>query len=281
MALMADHINLTDTHTRRRTMKIYLDYQILDDLHKGELDEVANKITALKRAGHRFPYSPAHCEEIAVPVIQYNNLKKLKLIRYLRNISDSIGLLPFRRNDAEIIESPGVFVSRQDPSRCYYRVVLEYDRNAFAERVSEERLALAELSQDRLPSVTQNNLSPEEVLPTPTLNEILGATYVSLRFPDLPPPVTFGNVYTTISGDFRTTEDFIERLFNRVEDIGFNPEPISKSRSRLHDVSHGIYGSYCDVLVTRDSRFRKKCDAVYRAMGTSCKVVDLPAFMAL
>ena len=54
---------------------------------------------------------------------------------------------------------------------------------------------------------------------------------------------------------------------------GYNIDSISKSTSNLHDHTHGIYGSYCDIFITRDRRLSMRMEAAYKYIGASTQVI--------
>jgi hypothetical protein len=88
------------------------------------------------------------------------------------------------------------------------------------------------------------------------------------------------NYFQEISGDFCAWETLMNLAFNLVETSGFYAEAEENYRSRLHDVSHAIYGSYCTKLVTLDRKFRRKCIAVFHYLKVPCEVVSGEQFIA-
>ncbi|SEJ66220.1 hypothetical protein SAMN05660742_11316 [Propionispira arboris] len=59
-----------------------------------------------------------------------------------------------------------------------------------------------------------------------------------------------------------------EKLFELLNANGYCKEKdYGKAVSSIHDVSHAIYGSYCDIFITCDHSFYKKLKAVYYYLG--------------
>ncbi|MGL5256126.1 MAG: hypothetical protein ACRC76_03725 [Proteocatella sp.] len=95
------------------------------------------------------------------------------------------------------------------------------------------------------------------------------------------------NSYTEISKDFRLKpfllkdrkylrhemELAFEGLFEILNVNGYRSEKdYNKAVSSIHDVSHAIYGSYCDIFITCDLNFYKKIKAVYYYIGIKTEV---------
>ena len=43
--------------------------------------------------------------------------------------------------------------------------------------------------------------------------------------------------------------------------------------SSIHDVSHCIYDTFADYIISMDERFSKKCKAIYTYLGVPTKVI--------
>ena len=63
-----------------------------------------------------------------------------------------------------------------------------------------------------------------------------------------------------------------EILFQLLNANGYRKEKKDKSVSSIHDVSHAIYGLYCDIFVTCDENFYKKLKAVHYYLGIEREV---------
>ena len=86
--------------------------------------------------------------------------------------------------------------------------------------------------------------------------------------------------YNKLKNKYADLEIIIEILFNILTSCGYNRDKgIRKVTSGIHDVSHAIYGTYCDELITNDQKFYKRCKAVYNYLGIKTKVLTLNDFL--
>ena len=96
-----------------------------------------------------------------------------------------------------------------------------------------------------------------------------------------------GNVDLSLSGQalnhqHSCKEIVITTILNTLEIAGYHQEKSNKStkiRSRMHDVSHAIYGSTAEYFVTNDSRFYHKLKATFYFLNLPCKVLSLREFL--
>ncbi|KJZ12299.1 hypothetical protein TW85_16030 [Marinomonas sp. S3726] len=86
--------------------------------------------------------------------------------------------------------------------------------------------------------------------------------------------------YPEILKSHTAFERCIEITFCYLESIRYRPEAVKKSRSRMHDVSHAIYASISDILVTDDDRFSMKLQAVYKYWGIETEVLSTDSFIS-
>lgn len=87
---------------------------------------------------------------------------------------------------------------------------------------------------------------------------------------------------TDLLKNHRNTEDIVTVVLNFLEKIGYNQEEnnkVEKLRSRMHDVTHAIYGAQSDYFVTSDARFRKKLRAAYHFLEIPCVVMSPDEFV--
>ncbi|MGN6899528.1 hypothetical protein ACTHT7_05795, partial [Neisseria sp. P0017.S010] len=77
---------------------------------------------------------------------------------------------------------------------------------------------------------------------------------------------------------FYIVEAYINLAANLLEKLGYYRESENKYRSRLHDVSHMIYGAYCDVFVSADKKMINKLKAIYSALNIPTEVLSLLDF---
>ncbi|WP_336701287.1 hypothetical protein [Pantoea dispersa] len=85
-----------------------------------------------------------------------------------------------------------------------------------------------------------------------------------------------------LSNSHQLRSDIFTLTLNFLEQIGYRQERNNSSyviRSRMHDVSHAIYGANADYFVTFDKRLRDKLVATYEFFNIPCKVMDKNEFI--
>lgn len=80
------------------------------------------------------------------------------------------------------------------------------------------------------------------------------------------------NIFNHISNEYSLTETYIDSILQTLIELGYASE--NKFMSSLHDITHIIYGSYCDYFITRDSKLIKKATPAYRYIGSPAQVID-------
>lgn len=116
-------------------------------------------------------------------------------------------------------------------------------------------------------SKEKDELIKDVALKTKTYFYYLYKNYADdlLKYPDL--------CFTKIRDNFSNTESMIDMVLRSLIYSGYNIDSISKSTSNLHDHTHGIYGSYCDIFITRDRRLSMRLEAAYKYIGASTQVI--------
>jgi hypothetical protein len=255
---------------------IYLDQNVLSEYLSGENANLIDTVLKLKRQ-NQFLYSPAHMEELAVPFMRGSDqVIKQRILKEIDCISELTGnkeVFPGSTNPMHIkVENPLV---------CFNRVVDGYHLNPMLEQQENEQLQRYK-STDPTGKIAQkmSNLNSSILLQeehSSTLNlkfhldhlAAISARQVGLR----------GFKYPEILKSHTAFERCIEITFCYLELIRYRPEAVKKSRSRMHDVSHAIYGSITDILVTDDDRFSKKLQAVYKYWGIETEVLNTDGFI--
>ena len=70
-------------------------------------------------------------------------------------------------------------------------------------------------------------------------------------------------------------ENVVEFLARTLDNCGYQRDSnVQKIYSGEHDISHMIYGSYCDLFVTNDVRLFYRVKAIYYYMGIPTKVIS-------
>ncbi|MWJ29488.1 hypothetical protein GPM19_15005 [Halomonas sp. ZH2S] len=243
---------------------IYFDQNILSEyLDEGDIDLV-NAVNLLK-GGNKIVYSPAHIEEFAVPYMNNSNEEiKFRVLSELNKLSE------LTRN---IEVSPGfdkpMHLKEEHPIECFKRVVDHYDLNPILEKQESDQLKKFKDTDKKgeVSNVVSNNDS--SILLQEEHSMVLNGRFhldifaaISARKAGLRE-----FKYPDILRSHTAFERCIELTFNYLEIIRYKPETVKKSRSRMHDVSHAVYASTADIIVSEDAKFCKKLEAVYKYWG--------------
>lgn len=257
------------------SVKIYFDHNVIVYLRNGSSEDTLLKVEAQKRAGCKFLFSPAHLEEIAVSQKRDGVGENIvdRDIDFLTDLCERNSIRPVSRERVELFT--------EFPRECYARVVDMYDRNDIAE--SMEKGFFSDVNEKfENNSKKINNLDPVSIFnETITNREML---LFSLRQAGL---ISQSEAleclqswsFKTLNSKFAVREYMCNWLANWLEIIGYYREAESKSRSRMHDVSHIIYASYADVLVSNDAKLLKKTAAIYSILEMSTKVLKLDQYL--
>lgn len=87
--------------------------------------------------------------------------------------------------------------------------------------------------------------------------------------------------YSEAYPDFLSLQIVVDYLYEALQECGFHTEKRKKAVSGVYDVSHIIYASYCDYLVTSDSKLIAKANAIYYYLGISTRAINVKEFMSL
>lgn len=251
-------------------MNIFEDYHACrDNILKGALESV-------EKSKNSFFYSPAHMEELAV-ILRTEQDEDIA-IKYiwakLNTISEMTNNLEFLPSHSSII------IKEEHPSICFKRVIENYDATLFAEENEEyifslknsnslkkyfkddniQGLETFDMIQERfgIDKRELNTIPPEELFSTKKVLEAFDSLMIDFGY-------SFESLlkWDDIKNKHSHIEATIGLLYNFLEKIGYKAEKQNKLRSRMHDVSHGIYATASDMLITGDDRFYKKTKAIY------------------
>ncbi|EPS0984746.1 hypothetical protein ACVBOS_004295 [Vibrio vulnificus] len=257
--------------------KIYLDQNVLSEYLAGESSELVNAILELKKK-NSFLYSPAHMEELAVPFMAASN-REIKQ-RVLEEI-DSISELTGNREVFPGSDRP-MHITIEHPSLCFKRVIDFYHLNSHLEQQESEQLEWYK-STDPTGKTAQkmSNESSSILLQEEHSLALNGRFHLDFLAAMSARQVGLRDFnYPEILKSHTAFERCIEITFCYLESIRYRPEAVKKSRSRMHDVSHAIYGSIADILVTDDDRFSKKVQAVYEYWGIQTEILSTDGFIS-
>ncbi|MGB2521743.1 hypothetical protein [Shewanella algae] len=322
-------------------MEVYLDFNVYLSILKREINNeihyeyILSKLRHLRRIRKeiKFPYSPAHMEEIAVnlkkdcdtnklivkrlAMIEYYSQsyeylpgipKKEKIIKDLKCMPLVPELLESRRKLEDLLKTYELGLIKEEPATrkviekpivCFNRVVGDLDATDWAHE--NDVFHLGRRNQNSLNSNFEAiHRNPKNIQTFESYHrEVkLGPKIVS----QLQPFDVFSNEAVKVEfskslkenmidkllkgqellSSHSDTEDIITVVLNFLEKIGYNQEEnnkLVKLRSRMHDVSHAIYGAKADFFVTNDVRFRNKLKATYHFLDIPCKVLSPDEFV--
>lgn len=253
--------------------KLYLDYNVISyfrtrNFPKGVFFEQENIIDILKEK-YSIPFSPAHLEDIAASKMRCNSSDQIiqDEIKFLTLLAENHSM---RRVTMEKLQ----IYYDELPIDCYKRVVEQYYVNDWAGDVEKEVLSIAHKNENSSP-IKINNTPSNKIL-IDYKERIISITLknlASLNVNDIDIK-KFLN-FNEIKERFDAVEMYINVAANILEEIGYYREHREKYRSRMHDVSHIIYGAYCDIFVSEDKKIRKKAQAIYSSLNISTRVISL------
>lgn len=254
--------------------KIYLDFNVFISYLREEntyriLDDLKDK--------YNFIYSPAYLEEIANITANSNYELNKRYNRHLDKISHLT-------NNEEFLPTTdtGIKLVNEDPKDCFARVKNKYFLTEIAESVVKDHYELLIeyindfREQHDLNSKVLNNINPEEIFYDPRIKKAL----FYLTDDNFYKRIYNENskIWDEIKSDYQIIESILEELFNLLETLNYCPDK-ERHRSRMHDISHAIYGTAADFFVCDDKFFLNKCKAVYNLLGVPTEVLNYKEFL--
>jgi hypothetical protein len=282
-------------------MIVYLDQNVFVAILKDEHPQLRARIDEHRAVGTLFPYSPAHMEEVAVVLrdLAGDKLAATRIfdenMNVIAEISDHWEFLPGE------VGQPTRFL-QEPPVDCmkrvidYYDVTLEMEQNerwlmsfksssAFEELQNEWGLDIkaneVEMFADKRSSLgiapmEISSFTPSAVIKNSKFREGLRQKLWSYTY-DLE-SVPKGQ---TLLDCHVTRQNIVNAVLKYLEEIGYRADKFENFRSRMHDVTHAIYGAGADYLVTGDKRFRARVIATYEFLELPTKVVSIEEFLLL
>jgi len=275
---------------------IYLDMNIFVSYIKQEnIDLVKSLNYAIKNTTKKFPYSPAHIEEIAVINRKSENSK--------RYISQNLKIISKICKDYEYLPtiSDGIKTSNELPSSCYKRVLEDYSNTTIRAEDSEKektkdwKSIQLSLSENELNSIKPVELFTKkeivdkltEYLDKKLLSSLISSKILgkknNLDF-NLSPLYAYLKTkkmpsVSILQNNHKIIEILFELIFDFLDNIGYkNDKRVirkEKYRSRMHDVTHSIYATKANYLITNDENFKCKTIAIYQLLNFNTTVISL------
>lgn len=272
---------------------LYLDQNIY--IYALNDSSVQEKIHSLKDFGVQCVYSPAHIEEIHAAIIgssDKNYIETAKnLFALLSNVTNNLECLPST--------STSVIIKQENPCECYQRVK-QMDTTARVNDDSEYKFTIDKDHYQNMVKLDKHNtsistLSYKEIWTHPSISQVLTAFNQNINYiiqkqnssldtlvcAAIGVDKTLPKSYKLLRGGFEifqkshTQLEFsIEILFRILNQNGYNADKsLHTTTSGIHDVTHAIYATATNWLLTTDFRFCAKCKAVYSFLGVPTKVV--------
>ncbi len=280
-------------------MRIYLDQNVYIAILDKELDK--DRLMAYKKENdYEFVYGPAHIEEVyrvAADVNSPFNDKMPELLNVIKDITDSHEVLPTLE---------GVVVRVEPPESCYRRVKA-IDTTERVEKDSLLKFCIDTENYKKMLDEDKHNqsisaLQPKNVWDNKTIEKLIddmnnnSVNIVNrynnslecnmLRLVGLDRHLDEGfnferkQYHQRLKSHFDELEYTVEILMRVLNFCGYYAEKNERTAiSSTHDITHCIYGTECDYLITKDKRFAKKCEAIYEFIGADtivkyCKTAE-------
>ncbi|EIF6158371.1 hypothetical protein LFJ63_002918 [Clostridium perfringens] len=274
---------------------VYLDHNIfIETLENRELKELLNKIKSDETI--EFLYSPAHIEEVYKVAKDINSKNRSKMKDLIKNISEIT-------NNNEVLPSlQSVIIKKEKPLDCYKRVKefdttekvksdsivrYEVDKKNYKKLLAEDKKNVS-ISKIDFDKIWENDLIKDEI------NKLNNNISVEIERYNNSAVILFNKIlmgvdkslssnlcfkkgnYEFLKNSYNDLEYTIEVLFRILNHYGYNADKSEHtSISGTHDVTHAIYATIADYLISTDLRFVKKCKAVYYYLGIKTEVVHV------
>lgn len=261
-------------------------------------DMILKRLNIIKFYSENFEYLPG----IPPKEVLISNLESTPNLPELRETRRIWCKIIDQYNNGDIDESRSKTQRvREEPLTCFQRVVGDLDATEWAHKndiqkigrrspksLKENYEALRQ-STDEIETFEclqrKKKLGPKRlanIKPTQIFND--GNVKCYLQEYLINKPVTNIIKGSELLKIHNNLETHIELMLDFLEIIGYYQENNNKAvkiRSRMHDISHAIYGANADYFVSNDIRFRNKLTAVYYFLEIPCKVISPETFIGL
>lgn len=259
---------------------IYLDHNIyIETLYNNDLYDFLN--VEKNNKDIKFLYSPAHMEEIYKVKSNKNSKFKDKMDVLMSNISEitcNSELAPSKKN---------IILKRENPLDCYRRVE-SYDTTKIIEHIGntsriedcEKFNSLSKKDQKSISTIPFNEIWENEIIKSELAKldnsiERYNFACTLMNKKGLSKNFSFkkGN-FNNLRNSFHDLEFTIQELFMVLNFCGYKGERKENTNtSRIHDVTHAIYATKSNYLISADSKFVDKCKAVYYYLRVPTEVI--------
>ena len=254
--------------------KVYFDYNIYS--HLLEKDNEYYKLVKDEMSKlYKFYYSGAIAEEtykrICNDVSRRHEGEISKNIEFISNLTENKKIIP--------TTSIGLISSTEKFEECYKRVKSD-DTRDIIEDIGKETFKKNNMFQEDFNIIDLSKKSKEEVWEDPNIKETLKELSYKY-YKDSSYDKTIKNSYKKLKNNYGGLEMWIEILLKLLDMYKYNNDDNERtSVSGIHDTSHLIYGTYCDMFVSNDFKLRKKGEAIYYFLDIPTKTLSLRNFVS-
>lgn len=289
-----------------RQKRVYFDFNVFSNLIKNEEYKKYISDGTLKKCS--IFISVAHVEEYYKA---YKNDKNQKNVEYLKNLKKVMITI----TEQETILNPIIDNSKRIEAKsesfedCYKRVK-RYDTRENIENYGvflneKEKENVGELRRNNPDFKYISNLDKKEIWNTPEIiEEIKKFSDYVIRYNNdawknlipiyepwivqwvkeikkIPPDFSLEkDCFKKDNINFIILETVMEFMSNLLNRYGYHRDKeLRKTISGIHDVSHLIYATYCEYLVSFDQNFSKRAEAIYYFLGIHTRVLSFNEFI--
>lgn len=213
------------------------------------------------------------------------------MLDIIEEITSSLEYKPSEKGIIRVVETP---------DKCY-KIVEEYDTTKQVERDSLEKFQIDTEHYKQMINTDKHNMSisnysDSEVWNNTIINQILqelndkresfiimynnsieNILLLSYGVDKMLPRdfIIARNIYNLrLKESHKELEIIVELLMRMLNFCGYWAEKSERTAvSSTHDVSHCIYATSADYIISMDERFSKKCKAIYTYLGVPTKVI--------
>lgn len=254
--------------------KIYIDMNVYNKILSD--NDIRKKFYELKDT-NKFFFSPAHVEEVYLSKVNCTN------DIYLENIKKRINLIKDLTNNTAL--HPNFKKPIYEFKNAFDTLMFNVESYPTDKIIENLSISKVKHEKDDFKKLLNNNKEMKN-LSNRSETEIWKIEHVSnsLKIRKLIfGPLGFNlnpKSFNYIKSDFRSLEFSVSALFDTLTGCGYVMEKDNKTAiSSTHDISHAIYATYCDFLISTDKKFIKKCKAVYSYLGVPTKVLKFDDFV--
>lgn len=264
-------------------MFVYLDYNIMVNFTKAKSVLYFDKY--LKIDKFQYLYSPAHLEELAHAHFETSHETIKDYLYTISIITNNNIIRPVS------LDKPLSFYSEK-PTSTYERVLKNnggLETTKEVESIDSEAFQLWKNIRQKynspFDSKVISNIPPNEIFSNVKHEQVKNIIQLFNCLYDCPLKtnrINFNekkNSYDFIKDKpYSQLEMLIEAFMKTLQYAGYHSDNKKHFRSATHDISHALYASKCDILVTEDNRFSQRVTAVYSYLGIPTQIMTFNDF---